>query len=221
MRPATLREFLAGNGGGVKVQSMSELPEKGHCLKCDSDKPIAEMIVVRLRGSRLIYLRPRCKACHNERERGHRREWKRNYLRRWRRWNAELNESYWRQRNAEKRTELSAAAYQRFRKDHAALLVQGRLRRRLGMRVPLEEAKQLVETYGVCYPTRYGLTELGLRECERIRSSMRRIGKHLDPVEIRMMVYADGHYEKPRRQKMPYQHASRQLQRWHEKQRAA
>lgn len=205
----------------MKVRSMAELPEKGSCLKCGNEKPVAQMIVVRLRKEGLIYLRPRCKDCHNEFERGHRREWKKNYLRRWRRWNSELNESYWRQRSSAKRSEINARAYKRFRRHHAALLIQGRLRRRLGMKVTLAEAKRLAKTYGVCYPTRFGLTEWGLKECERIRSNMRRIGKHLHPVEIRMMVYEDGHFKEPRLQQMPYHRASQQLREWHAQQRAA
>jgi hypothetical protein len=203
-------------GGRVmKVRSLAELPEKHRCLKCGADKPVSQMVVVRLRKEGLFYLRPRCKDCHNEFERGRRREWKRTYLRRWRRWNAELNESYWRQRNSEKRVEINARAYKRFRRHHAAILIQGRLRRRLGMKVTLTEAKRLAKTYGICYPTRFGLTAWGLKECERIRSNMRRIGKHLDPVEIRMMVYADGHFKKPHLQKMPYQRASKMLSDWH------
>lgn len=205
----------------MKVRSIAELPETGHCLKCHADKPIGEMVVVRLRKEGLFYLRPRCKDCNNKFERGHRREWKRNYLRRWRRWNAELNESYWRQRNAEKRIEINARCYKRFRRHHAAILIQGRLRRRLGMTVTIAEARRLAKTYGVCYPTRFGLTEFGLKECERIRSNMRRIGKHLHPVEIRMMVYEDGHFKKPSHQQMPYRRASQQLKQWHAQQRKA
>lgn len=203
------------------VEHLSELPAEHECLICGDVKPVGEMVVVRLKKQKKILLRPRCKKCHNERERGHRREYKRNYLRRWRRWNHELNESYWRQRNAEKRVEINARCYKRFRRHHAAILIQGRLRRRLGMKVSIAEARRLAKTYGVCYPTRFGLTPFGLAECERIRSNMRRIGKHLHPVEIRMMVYEDGHFKEPRLQQMPYRRAAQQLQRWHAQRRAA
>lgn len=204
----------------MKVKTLAELPEKYLCRRCSAEKPVSEMSIVRLRKEGLIYLRPRCKDCQNKFERGRRREWKRNYLRRWRRWNAELNESYWRQRNAEKREELNASHYARFQKHHAAILIQGRLRRRLRMKVSLAEAEKLVKTYGVCYPTRYGLTEFGLKECERIRSKMRNIGKRLHPVEIRMIVYEDGHFVKPSRQKMPYKWASEQLKKWQAQQKS-
>lgn len=204
----------------MKVKSLAELPETGTCRKCRGEKPRGEMVVVRLRKQGLFYMRPRCKSCQNEFERGHRREWKRAYLRRWRKWNHDLNESYWRQRNRDRRAELNAYSYRRFRRNHAAILVQGRLRRQAGMSVSLAEAKKLVAHYGMCYPTRFGLTKRGLRECERIRSSMRRLGKHLRPVEIRMMVYADGHFKQPRTQTQPYARASAQLRRWHRQQKA-
>jgi len=172
------------------------------------------MIVVRLRKRKKVMLRPRCKDCNNKRERGHRREWKRSYLRRWRKWHADLNRSYWTQRNSERRLEINASALRRFQKNHHAILIQGRLRRRLDMHVSLVEAKALLKEYGPCYPTRYGLTPFGVRECERIRSNMCRLGKHLDATEIRIMVYADGHYKKPSIQQVPYQRAAEQLRRW-------
>lgn len=214
------------------VERYSELPEEYRCASCGDTKPLPEMVVVRLKTRHKILLRPRCKKCHNQRERGHRREYKRKYLRRWRRDNAEINESYWRGRD---RAAQNAYARVHFRKNHAAILIQGRLRRQAEMRVSLTEAKKLLRKYGRCYPTRWGLTPKGLRECERIRSrfrSARRSGQHkIDiprPVEIRMMVYADGSEAdraegsgpdnfviEPRLQKQPYQSASRQLRTWH------
>ncbi len=197
------------------VNRMSELPSVYLCRLCGVEKPIAQMVVVRLRSK--VLLRPRCKDCHNVRERGHRREWKTKYLQRWRRANAELNESYWRQANAANRREVNARAYFRFLYNHNAILIQGRLRRQLGQHITLDEARQLAKKFGPCYPSRFGLTALGLRECERIRSAMRRLGKHLCPVEIRVMVYADGHFIKPSRQQIPYKSASEKLRRWHER----
>src|ERR1700691_3681774 len=150
----------------VIVDHLSELPSQFGCLACGETKLIAEMVVVRLKTQKKILLRPRCKKCTNERERGHRREWKRKYLRRWRRDNAELNESYWRGRD---RGMQNAYAYNHFLQNHDAILIQGRLRRQLGMKVSLSEARQLLRKHGCCYPTRFGLTPKGLRECERIR----------------------------------------------------
>lgn len=203
------------------AKTLQELPEKYVCKHCKAEKPIAEMVLVRLRKQKCFLLRPRCKACHNERERGHRREYKRAYLRRWRKWHPELNESYWRQRAKETRLQTNARAYNRFIRHHAAILIQGRLRRRLGTSVSLAEASRLAAKYGCCYPTRYGLTPDGLRECERIRSRMRAIGQRVSPVEIRMMVYEDGYYIKPSRQRMPYRRAADQLRRWHQLNRMA
>lgn len=217
------------------VDHFTELPEQYGCAKCGDTKPIGEMVVVRLKTRNKIMLRPRCKKCNNERERGHRREWKRKYLRRWRRDNAELNESYWRGRD---RVTQNAYAYKHFRKNHAAVLIQGRMRRQTGMCISLAEARKLLRKYGRCYPTRWGLTPRGLRECERIRSRFRlarKSGKKVEmprPVEIRMMVYADGceadpaegsgpdnFVIAPRLQKQPYQRAAQTLRRWHSEQR--
>ena len=70
------------------------------------------MIVIRQKKQRNILLRPRCKKCHNRRERGHRREYKTAYLRRWRDYNAELVESYWKKRARE---DVNACARRRSR----------------------------------------------------------------------------------------------------------
>jgi hypothetical protein len=199
----------------MQVKRREELPEKYRCKKCGSEKPISEMLLVRHRRSGEFYLRPRCKECHNKTERGHRREYKRKYLKLWRKRNPEINEGYWRQRNADNRKELTAQSYARFKRNHAAILIQGRLRRRMGMLVDLAEAKRLARKYGPCYPTRYGLTAKGIKECERIRSRMRRDRETPDPVEIRMMVYEDGFYITPVRQKMPYRKAAARLSSWH------
>jgi len=203
----------------VTVDSLIDLPKEHTCLLCTATKPIAEMIVVRLRKQNKFRLRPRCKECHNNRERGHRREWKTRYLRRWRRDNAALNRSYWKQRQAELRLELNTRAYMRFLQNHDAILVQGRLKRQTGMRVTIAEAKDFVRCYGRCYPTRYGLTDSGLRECERIRSGQRKFPKRkrFSSVEIRMMVYdSDKNFViKPRLQKTPYRRASKHLHEWH------
>src|SRR5439155_5092911 len=154
----------------MRFASLTELPAEYRCRLCRAVKPIAAMMVVRVKREKKILLRPRCKDCHNARERGHRREWKTAYLRRWRKYNDELNRSYWKKRSDEE----WARAAERFRsRNHLALLIQGRLRRRIGMHVTVAEARRLLKTFGPCYPTRYGLTAKGLREFERIRSNMR------------------------------------------------
>lgn len=200
------------------VETRADMPREYGCIQCKATKPIAEMVVVHRKKTNDYLLRPRCKSCHNSRERGHRREYKRNYLRRWRKWNPELNESYWRQAAEQNRSITNAGARARFRREHSSILIQGRLRRRLGICVSITEARRLAKKYGPCYPTRFGLTPAGLRECERIRSRMRAAGKSYRLIEIRMMVYEDGHYMKPSRQPIPFRRAAEQLRRWHEQQ---
>lgn len=171
------------------------------------------MIVVRLRSENVYLLRARCKECHNARERGHRREWKTRYLQRWRKENPGLNESYWRKAAAD-RTRTNARARNHFLNNHYAILIQGRLRRRLGMHVSLCEARNLLSEYGPCYPTIQGLTPRGIKRCEQIRSRLRRRSVRPNLGEIRMMVYADGHYIKSQKQEIPYQHAAEKLRLW-------
>jgi hypothetical protein len=195
------------------VRSINEIPASYVCNRCDREKPIGEMVVVRLRKKGVYLIRRRCKACHNLRERGHRREWKRKYLRRWRRENSKLNESYWRKAAAD-RTRVNAHARAHFINNHHAILIQGRLRRRLGMHVSLSEARRLLSEYGPCYPSIQGLSRKGINQCERIRSRLRRRGVRPNLVEIRMMAYADGNYIKPQKQKIPYQYAAENLRRW-------
>jgi hypothetical protein len=198
----------------MRAKSLQELPANYGCNVCGEEKPVAEMMLART--GNLFRLRPRCKACNNAAERGHRREYKTKYLRRWRKWNPELNESYWRQSAKEKRVETNARCYNRFVSNHAAILIQGRLRRRLGMKVSIAECRRLAKKFGCCYPSQFGLTPDGLKECERIRSRMRAVGEKVSQIEIRMMVYEDGYYIKPNRQRMPYQRAAERLRRWHQ-----
>jgi hypothetical protein len=202
----------------MRFSSFEQLPEEHTCLTCEGTKPIGEMIVIRERRTGLILLRARCKQCHNEKERGHRREYKRKYLKTWRKHNPEVNESYWRQYNAENRTLISARVYERFQRHHEAILIQGRLSRR-GIKVPISEAKRLYKKFGGCYPSRFGLTPGGLRECERIRSAQRRLPKEkrFSGLEIRMMVYEDGYYITPSRQPVPYKIAAERLRRFQAK----
>lgn len=202
------------------ASSLAELPAKHKCRLCKATKPIKEMIVIRHRRTtkwvkKGFYVRPRCKSCHNKKERGHRREYKTKYLKLWRNRNPELNESYWRQYQADNRALIADRVYLRFLKHHEAILIQGRLSRR-GIKVSFDEAKALYKQYGRCYPTRFGLTPGGLRECERIRSGQRRLpaDKRFSSLEIRMMVYEDGFYIKPRRQPVPYKIAAERLRRY-------
>lgn len=203
------------------VNSFTELPAAYSCKKCGAEKPIAEMVVTRLHKMKKVMLRPRCKACHNLAERGNRREYKTKYLRGWRFRNQALNESYWRQRSVEKRDHINALSYRRIQKDHAALLIQGRLRRRTTIRVTIKEARALARKFGPCYPTPHGLTPAGRRECERMRSRARNAGQKINPVEVRMMVYEDGFFIKPSLQKLPYRRSAEQLKRWHERRKQA
>jgi hypothetical protein len=192
------------------VAKLSELPSEYACNLCGKAKPVAEMVVVRRRDLNGFHLKPRCKECHNAKERGHRREWKRKYQQKWRAKNRQLNDSYRKDNEqAKERSRISASRY--YSKNRDALAIRRRLATR-GINVTVEEATEMLKKYGVCYPTRYGLTPEGLRECERIRSKMRcRNSKRLSPVEIRMLVYEDGFYIKPSRQKKPYQKAAKRL----------
>ncbi|MCU1284455.1 MAG: hypothetical protein JWO13_805 [Acidobacteriales bacterium] len=209
----------------MRFKTRADLPATATCNSkacVGKEKPISEMVVVRHRKTGEFSLRRRCKECHNDSERGHRREYKTKYLQRWRRHNAELNRSYWKQSQQENREKINANARRRVRKHHHAILIQGRLRRRLGMSVTLAEARQMLRTFGPCYPTRFGLTPSGLRECERIRAALRRSGsKMISAIEIRMMVYADqeNFFIKPSAQKIPYQAAAESLRRWQAEQR--
>lgn len=198
----------------MRAKTLAELPQKYGCRLCGKEKPIAEMMLART--GNVFRLRPRCKACNNSAERGHRREYKTKYLRRWRKWHPELTESYWRPRSKEQHLHANALSYAHFQRNHAAILIQGRLRRRLGMKVSIAECREFVKKFGCCYPTQFGLTPDGIKECERIRSRMRAAGRKVSLIEIRMMVYEDGYYIKPSRQRMPYQCASERLRRWHE-----
>lgn len=194
--------------------TIADLPAAARCKLCAVEKPLAEMIVVLDRRGGGYRVRPRCKACHNARERGHRREWKRAYCQRWRKRHADWVRGYWHTPETRERQKLRAR--ERVAKHHDALLIQGRLRRQLGQHVTLAEATKLLALYGCCYPTPAGLSDWGRREAERIRSRMRASGRHMKPVEIRAMVYADGkrNYVKPRFQRPPYQAAAAKLREW-------
>lgn len=199
----------------MKLLSLNDLPEEHHCNTCGKDKPIVEMMVVHNRKSGTYQLRPRCKSCHNEKEKGHRREWKTQYLQRWRRRNKKLVESYWKDSpDRKEKNRIRMAAHVKANKD--AIAIQRRLRTRLDMHISLLEAKELLGRFGHCYPSRYGLTREGLRECERIRSRLRKPSAklRLSAVEIRMMVYEDGLFITPSRQPRPYEKAARNLRNW-------
>lgn len=204
----------------MRLKSRAALPKEHRCLACEQTKPIKEMIVVRERRTGHFLVRARCKECNNKQERGHRREYKRRYLQRWRKRNADVNESYWRQYQADNRLSISSRSHERFLKHHEALLIQGRLRRR-GIKVSIDEARALYKKYGRCYPTRYGLTPTGLKEAERIRSAQRRkAGRRFSSLEIRIMVYEDGLYITPRWQPVPYKYAAAQLRNFQAQRRA-
>jgi len=201
------------------VAKLSDLPSEYTCNLCGRTKPVNEMVVVRRRDVGGFHLRQRCKECHNARERGHRREYKRKYLQRWRAKNADVDKSYWNNPESREKARVRAAGKFKDQTYHEALLIQGRLNRR-DMEVSISEAKELLQTYGRCYPSRFGLTPEGLKECERIRSRMRqRGGKVLPSFQIRLMVYEDGFYITPARQPVPYKSAARRLRKWQKEQR--
>jgi hypothetical protein len=213
----------------VAFAKITDLPEQGHCNKCDETKPREEMCVVRRRDLGGFYMRPKCKACHNAQERGHRRDYKREYQRRWRRENKALNDSYFKNDQVREYAKLRARQFSRDHKD--ALAIQRRMAAR-GYNIAISEARELLATYGRCYPTRYGLTKAGLAECEKIRGRLRT--RNVDPrrrqtaFEIRLMVYeeavaVDGGYNKPRlnliippdQQPVPYASRAERLRQYH------
>lgn len=204
----------------MKAARYEDLPAERLCNHCGEVKPREEMIVVFHQKTRTYYCRPKCKQCHNAHERGTRREYKRLYLRRWRRENKAVNDSY-RKNNPNAREQSRINAYRYFTNNHDAVLIQGRLRRK-GVYVDIREAKRLLETYGPCYPTRHGLTPNGLRECERIRSRLRqrRGSRPLRSFDIRLMVYEDGLFIPPAQQTRPYQKQSEQMRTWQAQRRA-
>ncbi|MCD9188272.1 MAG: hypothetical protein LUM44_17785 [Pyrinomonadaceae bacterium] len=192
----------------------AELPENGNCNICGNTKPLCEIVVVFRRKEKRYYVRPRCKECHNAKERGNRREYKSNYLKNWRKNNASANKSYW--QNDETRERARVNALKRFNEKHEAILIQGRFARR-GMNITINEAEEYLLGFGRCYPTRFGLTKDGLKECERIRATKRRRGlKRFSAFDIRLAVYEDALENKsflipPEKQPVPYLKASQRL----------
>ncbi len=204
----------------MKVKTLKELPENHCCKACGEIKPLAMMVVIYHKREQYYYVRPRCKDCHNAHEQGHRREWKRAYLQKWRRKNAALTRSYW--DNPEVKEQVGKNAKEFWQKNRAALLIKGRLQRR-GEPCTIAEAREYLQSYGPNYPTIHGLTATGRKEVERIRSTMRRSsGKILSTFEIRLMVYEDGLEDtgmivKASAQKFPYKKSSQKLSAWHQR----
>lgn len=200
-----------------------DLPAEIHCDDCNTDKPLGAMVVFRDRKREVFCVRSRCKECNNARERGHRREYKRDYLRRWRSRNPELWRSYYKDDpDLNEKRRVRAAEYRERHGD--AVNIQGRMRRH-GMPVNIAEAHELLKQYGRCYPSRSGLTKKGLKECERIRSRLRANNKKSTfnrripgSFEIRLMVYEQsledpGLVIPPTEQPVPYAAASRNFTR--------
>jgi hypothetical protein len=50
-------------------KTRAELPAEYGCLLCETTKLIDEMVLVHRRRTHDFLLRPRCKTCHNKRER--------------------------------------------------------------------------------------------------------------------------------------------------------
>lgn len=204
----------------MKARHFSDLPAIAHCNKCDKDKPLVEMIVFRRTSDGLYHLRKRCKECAYAYNRTL-QEWRREYLRKWRKQNAALNRSYWDNPEVKERSSQNMRKFQAINRE--ALLIKNRLWRR-GHPCTIAEAREYLKKYGPNYPTIHGLSNEGKREVERIRSSYRRMGKAVSHFEIRLMVYEDSAEEprllkKPGTQKFPYKNAAHRLRTWHQQQR--
>lgn len=203
----------------MKVKSPTAFPATHRCKKCDKTKPVAEMLVVHRKREGDYYLRSRCKECHNAFEQGHRREWKRKYLQRWRKKNAEVSRSYW--DNPEAKAKITKNANRYWKANHDAKLIQGRLQRR-GVPCTIAEAREYLHLYGPNYPTAHGLTPTGLKEVERIRQRLKNSGQYKPVFEIRLMVYEDSdehpnYIIKPSNQKFPYKHSSNKMRAWQQR----
>lgn len=215
-------DILGGRIVLCRFPTREELPERAFCQQCETEKPIKEMMVAFLKSEKLYRVRPRCKECYNERERGHRREWKREYQQNWRKDNSELNDSYWKD-NPKVKEQSRQRTNKIWNEKREAVLIQGRMNRH-GRRVSLKKAEELLTKFGRCYPTGFGLTTEGERECEKIRSRFRlRKEKPPKPFDIRLMVYADDNANyrfviRPEEQPEPYKQASVRLKQWHDEQ---
>lgn len=156
------------------------------------------MVVLRHRRTGRVLIRPRCKDCQNARERGRRREWKRNYLRGWRARHPDLDRQYYQAAAERNAARLRQQRLSRFRRDHAAYLIQGRLRKR-GIPCPLAEARELLREYGPAYPLVCGLNQAGRREAERLRSQARRRGAPFSRRGILRALWEREEFRMPRR----------------------
>lgn len=199
----------------MKAKFIKDLPAGRICNRCNTEKPRDEMIVQhRTDNGGYFYMRPICKKCHNARERGHRRDYKRKYLENWRKENRAIDKSC--RQTDDYREKAAKRSYRYFKENHAAILIKKRLAYR-DIEITLDEAKELLERFGPCYPTPQGLTKAGLRECERIRSRLR--VRNVDrrrrqtSVEIRMMVYEEDKrfVIPPDQQEMPYKSRSERM----------
>jgi len=194
----------------VRFSRLSDLPTEHHCNQCGKTKPLVEMLVIHIRKSGAYELRPRCKDCQNKRERGHRRPYKTSYLKRWRAKHRKTDKSY---RETDKYRETARLRQSKYiEQHHDQMAIRRRLMTR-GIRVTLKEAAALLQRFGPCYPTRFGLTKKGLSECERIRSKLRRSNrtKKFSSFDIRLMVYEDGLFITPGRQPIPYERQAERM----------
>lgn len=209
----------------MKAARYEDLPLTRVCNSCGVEKGRDEMIIHH-RPEGGYYFRPKCKNCHNERERGHRREYKRRYLQRWRKNNRDLEESYW--KNDRAREQAAQRARNFTQEQREAIAIQRRMNKR-GQDITISEARELLAHFGRCYPMKDGLTKAGLRRCEEIRSRLRhrsvKSGRRVQSsFEIRLMVYDESLEEKslvipPDKQPIPYQKAAENLRQWHRNQR--
>lgn len=211
-----------------KTDRFEQLPMSRTCNRCGETKLREQMIIQHRHddSGNYYYFRPLCKDCHNDRERGHRRAYKTKYLQNWRKKNADVNDSYWRNDQSREAAKVRAQKFTQEQKD--AIAIQRRLRTR-GEFVTIAEARELLEKYGRCYPTRFGLTSKGLDRCEQIRSRLRarasKSGRRvLSSYQIRIMVYEESEEEPglvlaPLEQPVPYEKAAERLRQYHRNQR--
>ncbi len=177
----------------MRFASFAELPVSARCNKCGVTKPLAQMMVARSRRDSTINVRPRCKACQSEFERGHRREWKRAYCRRWR----EQHPGAWRDKQDRARNTRNM---KRWRTKHlAAYRMQARMRKR-GWHLDWRSAGELLRDYGPAYPLASGLNAAGRREMERLRAQARRRGTPLHNWQLAMQAWERKEFRLPKAQ---------------------
>ena len=181
----------------MTFEKISDMPPNHLCNACQTVKPVGEMLVVYIKREKRYKLRPKCKPCHNLKERGHRRRQKREYLRKWRKRNKELTNSYHKTEAHREKARISSMRFYHQNRDVILIKLRFKSKRII---ISTAEAKKFLKRFGRSYPKPGGLTKEGRIMCERIRSRNRnRNGgrQTLSSFEIRLMVYDDGFFTPP------------------------